>query len=138
MSVDAVMSRTKRVIEDHKAASRCVGVLTKPDTFDDKKGDISDWENILRRREHKMGHGYFATKQPGPNSVYESKTYHAQARQDEAEFFANDELWSGPWKDLRDRCGTEAIQKFLSYQLAAEISKRSANWFLTPVLHAAY
>jgi hypothetical protein len=126
MSVDAVMSKTKKVIVDNDATARCVGVLTKPDTFSDKKGDVSDWEKVLQGTEHEMGYGYFATKQPGPNFRYDSTagSYHDQARKEEAEFFDNDELWSGRWKHFRSRCGTAVIQDFLSCQLAKEIAKR--------------
>ncbi|KAM3082475.1 hypothetical protein ACMFMF_002137 [Clarireedia jacksonii] len=125
MSVDAVMSSAKKVIEDQNATARCVGVLTKPDTFSDKRGDVSDWEKILTNTEHWMGYGYFATKQPGPNFKYDlsSGSYHDQARKEEEEFFDNDELWSGRWKKFRSRCGTAVIQEFLSRQLAEEISK---------------
>ncbi|PQE17745.1 dynamin family protein [Rutstroemia sp. NJR-2017a BVV2] len=125
MSVDAVMSKTKKVIVDNNATARCVGVLTKPDTFSDKKGDVSDWEKVLLGTEHIMGHGYFATKQPGPNFRYDSTagSYHDQARKEEAEFFDKDELWSGRWKHFRSRCGTAVIQEFLSCQLAKEIAK---------------
>ncbi|PQE30378.1 dynamin family protein [Rutstroemia sp. NJR-2017a WRK4] len=125
MSVDAVMSKTKKVIVDNNATARCVGVLTKPDTFSDKKGDVSDWEKVLLGTEHIMGHGYFATKQPGPNFKYDptAGSYHDQARMEEAEFFDKDELWSGRWKHFRSRCGTAVIQEFLSCQLAKEIAK---------------
>jgi hypothetical protein len=70
-----------------------------------------------------LKHGYFVSKQPGPDFQHHGQDYHVQARKEETEFFESDPRWTGDWEAFRDRCGTEAIQKYLSQELAAMIVK---------------
>jgi len=121
MSVDPVLSRTGKIIRDHKAEDRTIGILTKPDTLGAKH---DDFEKILMGYEHQLGHGYFVTKQPGPDSNLSGPDYHHLARQEENLFFEEDPLWRGDWVGFQPRCGTFRIQKYLSQQLAVQISKR--------------
>ncbi|KAF5870276.1 putative dynamin family protein [Botrytis fragariae] len=122
MTVDPVLSRAKKVIEDLNATSRCVGVLTKPDTLADRTGN-TDFENILRGKEHRLGHGWLVTKQPGQEFRANESDYHANARKEEVEFFENDPLWKGPWSDFLNRCGTNRIQNVLSELLVTSIKE---------------
>ncbi|THV45891.1 hypothetical protein BGAL_0440g00040 [Botrytis galanthina] len=122
MTVDPVLSRAKKVIEDLNATNRCVGVLTKPDTLADRTGN-TDFENILRGNEHRLGHGWLVTKQPGQEFRAEESKYHEKAREEEEEFFANDPLWKGPWSEYLKRCGTNRIQNVLSELLVTSIKE---------------
>ena len=71
-----------------------MGVLTKPDTLSDRRGGHIDFEKVLGGEEHRVGHGYFVTKQPGPESELTlGPDYHALARQEEVDFFDSDSLW---------------------------------------------
>lgn len=126
MTVDPVLSRAKKVIEDLNATNRCVGVLTKPDTLADRTGNI-DFENILRGNEHRLGHGWLVTKQPGQEFRAEESKYHEKAREEEEEFFANDPLWKGPWSEYLKRCGTNRIQNVLSELLVTSIKEKSVS-----------
>ncbi|TGO69801.1 hypothetical protein BELL_0755g00020 [Botrytis elliptica] len=122
MTVDPVLSRAKKVIEDLNATNRCVGVLTKPDTLADRTGN-TDFENILRNKEHRLGHGWLVTKQPGQEFRADESKYHEKAREEEEEFFKHDKLWNGPWSDFLDRCGTNRIQNVLSELLVTSIKE---------------
>lgn len=122
MTVDPVLSRAKKVIEDLDATDRCIGVLTKPDTLPDKNGN-TDFENILRGKEHRLEHGWYVTKQPAQDFEAEEAEYHNKARREEKEFFEHDELWKGKWSEFQNKCGTEKIQTVLSDLLATSIIK---------------
>lgn len=125
MSVDPVLSKTGGVINKLRANDRCVGVLTKPDTLSDRRSGHGDFEKVLQGEAHQLGHGYFVTKQPGPDSqLAAGPDYHRLAREEEQDFFDGDELWSGSWSEFRSRCGTTRIQEYLSQQLAVQISER--------------
>jgi hypothetical protein len=125
MSIDPALSKTGAVIRELKANHRCMGVLTKPDTLSDRRGGHVDFEKVLRCEEHRVGHGYFVTKQPGPKSdLVHGPDYHHLASQEEVDFFKNDPLWAGAWERFRHRCGTECIQRYLSQQLAVYIASR--------------
>ena len=122
MKTDPSNSSTGKVILDCKAEKRCIGVLTNPDHIQVRH---LEFENILRNQDHKVGHGFFVTKQPGEKFTLHGPDYHAQARQEETEFFDTEELWTGEWSSFRPRCGILAIQKFVSDVFADEIAKRS-------------
>jgi Dynamin family len=121
MKTDPSNSSTGKVIQDCKATSRCVGVLTNPDHVAIRH---LEYEKILLGRAHVIRHGYFVTKQPAENSNLQGPNYHALARQEESEFFDTHQLWTQDWVDFRKRCGTSAIQEFLSTQLATQILYR--------------
>lgn len=123
MQVEAVLSRAKAIIEEERATDRCMGVLTKPDTIVEKDGN-NDWEKILSGDEHRLGHGWRVTKQPGPGFQAGEKGYHVKAGEDEQEFFATSELWSVKWKKFEKQCGIPRIQSKLSRLLADSIQKR--------------
>lgn len=123
MKTDPSNSSTGKVIQDCKATGRCVGVLTNPDHVSVRH---LEYEKILLGKAHIVRHGYFVTKQPAENSNLHGPDYHALARQEETEFFDTHHLWTHDWADFRDRCGTSAIQEFLSTQLATQILHRLA------------
>ncbi|TEY30486.1 hypothetical protein BOTCAL_0867g00010 [Botryotinia calthae] len=125
MSVEAVLSKAKSLIEEENATERCMGVLTKPDTLVEKDGTggTSDWEKILNGEEHRLGHGWRVTRQPGPDFQKKGLDYHLQACEAEKSFFATNELWQGTWSKYQDKCGIPRIQKLLSELLAESIRK---------------
>ncbi|TGO06969.1 hypothetical protein BTUL_0366g00010 [Botrytis tulipae] len=122
MTVDPVLSRAKKVIEDQDATKRCVGVLTKPDTLADKTGN-ADFENILSGKEHRLGHGWLVTKQPGQEFRADESKYHEDARKEEENFFKTDQLWNGAWSEYKNKCGTSRIQTVLSELLVTSIKE---------------
>lgn len=126
MSVEAVLSKAKSLIEEEHATERCMGVLTKPDTLVEKDGTggTSDWEKILNGEEHRLGHGWRVTRQPGPDFRTKGLDYHLQACEDEKSFFDTNELWQGTWSKYQDKCGIPRIQRLLSELLAESIRKR--------------
>ena len=122
MASDPGLSRTKAIIDQHRAGKRTIGVLTKPDRL--QKGPMHlDFDAILKGTERPLPRGYFVTKQPGPDFV-PCGDYHTQAREEEIAFFDSDPLWSGEWRTYRDRCGTAAIQTYLSQEFARLIAQR--------------
>jgi len=123
MKTDPSNSSTGKVIGDCKASERCVGVLTNPDHISIRH---IEYERILQGTTHKVGHGYFVTKQPAEDSNIQGPHYHALARQEEMEFFDTENLWRNEWQMFREKCGTLAIQTFLSNELANQITKRLA------------
>lgn len=121
MASDPGLSRTKAIIDHHRAGKRTIGVLTKPDRL--QKGQMhQDFDAILKGTERPLARGYFVTKQPGPDFVPRGD-YHAQAREEETAFFDSDPLWCGEWHAYRDRCGTAAIQTYLSQEFARLIAQ---------------
>ncbi|KAF7928114.1 uncharacterized protein EAE97_009912 [Botrytis byssoidea] len=125
MSVEAVLSKAKSLIEEEHATDRCMGVLTKPDTLVEKDGTggTSDWEKILNEEEHRLGHGWRVTRQPGPDFRSNGLDYHVQACKNEKSFFDNNALWQGTWSKYQDKCGIPRIQRLLSELLAESIRK---------------
>lgn len=124
MHNDPGVSNTVKIIKDLKAEKRCIGVLTKPDRL---QAGSHDYDALLRGKAYDWpGLGYFVTKQPGPDFQHREGDYHAQARREEDEFFNTDTRWQADWADFRasGRCGTAAIQKYLSEQFANQIIKR--------------
>ncbi|ESZ93332.1 hypothetical protein SBOR_6285 [Sclerotinia borealis F-4128] len=122
MQVEAVLSKSKSLIEEERATDRCMGVLTKPDTLVEKHG-TNDWEKILSGQEHLLGHGWHVTRQPGQDFQPGDVDYHLQARKDEEEFFKTNELWQGKWFKFQNLCGIPRIQMLLSCLLAQSINK---------------
>ena len=126
MKTDPSNSSTGKVIQDCKAGDRCIGVLTNPDHVQVRH---VEYEKILQRQAHIIGHGYFVTKQPGDAFDLTLPDYHARARREEIEFFEQDHLWKYEWQEFRERCGTLAIQKYLSQEFAKQIAKRLVQSF---------
>lgn len=122
MASDPGLSKTSSIIEKLRAGNRTIGVLTMPDRL--QKGSTHmDFDAILKGTKHSWPRGYFVTKQPGPDFAPQGD-YHAQARTEETAFFDSDPLWCGDWGVYRDRCGTEAIQAYLSQEFARLIAQR--------------
>lgn len=122
MKTDAANSHSGKVIRECRARDRAVGVLTNPDHVFQKH---DEYERILRGDDYQLEHGYFVTKQPGDGAhIPPGPDYHAIARQQEIDFFDSAPPWTQEWKEFRHRCGTRPIQKFLSYELARQISDR--------------
>ncbi|RPA91160.1 P-loop containing nucleoside triphosphate hydrolase protein [Choiromyces venosus 120613-1] len=120
MKDDAVNQSAARLARE-LGEERTIGALTKPDTVG--PGEYGQWINILRGHSHRLKHGYFVTKQPNQEQLVQGIT-HAQAREQEAEFFANTEPWKTELTDLKERFGTMALQSYLSKELGELIKKR--------------
>jgi hypothetical protein len=126
MSGDAATSKTSKVIGDHHATGRTIGVLTKADRLQiSDDGDAQQFENILRGTEHVMGHGYFVTKQPAGSSFAEHDDfYHIRAREQEEDFFNHTAPWISDWAEFRSNCGTRNLQYALSQKFAAMVATK--------------
>jgi GTP-binding protein EngB required for normal cell division len=122
MESDPGLSRTSAIIKEQRAENRTIGVLTKADRLQ-RGSKHEDYDAILKGTKHLYPRGYFATKQPGPDFVPRGD-YHAEAREEETAFFNSDPLWCGAWQAYRDRCGTAAIQSYLSQEFARLIAQR--------------
>lgn len=133
MRTDPSNSCTSAVIRELNANARCLGVLTMPDQL--QGGRHLEFESILRGEAHRFGHGYFVTKQPGPNTKLHGPNYHTDARREEEDFFDTEELWTHDWAIFRERCGTTAIQKYLSQEFARQIAAR--YFIFTPTVNFA-
>ncbi|KAI9654736.1 MAG: hypothetical protein M1829_000872 [Trizodia sp. TS-e1964] len=134
MTDDAANSSSSRLISEMKAQGRTIGmfannpshkyltklgVLTKPDRL--QRGERYDqWIKMLRNENHKVGHGYFVTKQPAQESLNQNID-HAQARQDEMQFFATQEPWTTSFAPFCNQFGTRRLQDALSQKLTVQI-----------------
>jgi hypothetical protein len=123
MQNDPGLSRTSAIIDLQKAGDRCIGVLTMPDRLQEGAMHM-DYDAILRGKAHVFPKGYFITKQPGPDFRQHQEDYHAQARHEEEHFFDTDSRWTGSWREFRHKCGTTAIQQYLSQEFAQQITSR--------------
>lgn len=123
MQNDPGLSKTSAIIVKLKAEKRCVGVLTMPDRLQEGSTHF-DFDKILRGQAHYLPQGYFVTKQPGPDFKLRQADYHAQAREEEDAFFDTDPRWTDEWLEFRGRCGTTAIQNYLSQEFAKQIARR--------------
>ncbi|KAI9926844.1 hypothetical protein AWENTII_011479 [Aspergillus wentii] len=116
MTDDATNSSAARIIGENKnsAKRRTLGVLTKPDRIQTGES-FSQWTGILEGEKFKLGHGYYVVRN-NPDPTIE----HAQAREEEAEFFA-----SSPWSTelccYQDKFGTRRLQTALSNLLLEQI-----------------
>lgn len=126
MSADAALSRTLKLIRDKNAEERCIGVLTKPDML--PAGDTdenSQFAKILNGTDHRLGHGYFVTKQPKHNDTFntDNHSYHKQAQVIEEGYFDTQEPWASEWQTFRSRCGTKRLQQELSQKFGLAIAR---------------
>ncbi|KAF9020048.1 P-loop containing nucleoside triphosphate hydrolase protein [Hymenopellis radicata] len=99
---------------------RTVGVLTKPDTL--QPGEESGWLDILHGRKHRLHHGYFVTKQPGPEELLENLA-HAEARKREASYFTSTLPWRTVLQTTKSRVGVPNLTTQLSKLLTERISE---------------
>jgi hypothetical protein len=125
MATDPASSKTSSLIRKYHAQDRTIGVLTKPDLL--QKGSNLDFDKILKGDAYKLRRGYFITKQPGATFKPRSTDYHIQARAEEAEYFSSDPRWTGDWLEFKDRCGTPALQTYLSQEFARLIANSMPN-----------
>lgn len=122
MQNDPSNGKTLAIVEKYNAEKRTIGVMTMPDRL---QGDNVDWDAVWRGQAHPLDRGYFATKQPGPDFVSrDGVDFHTQAREEETGYFDTDSRWTGLWRPYRHRCGTGAIQEYLSQEFACLIAER--------------
>ncbi|KAJ5051665.1 uncharacterized protein L3040_001440 [Drepanopeziza brunnea f. sp. 'multigermtubi'] len=130
MHIDPGNSKTKGFIERYADTDeRCIGVLTMPDRMQDGKAH-SDYTSIFEKSKYVLSpHGYFVTKQPGPDFEASGDKYHSTAREEEDRYFETAPLWKsgGEWHRYRNRCGTKTIQEYLSKAFAQQILKSLPN-----------
>ncbi|KAL8839189.1 MAG: hypothetical protein Q9170_001838 [Blastenia crenularia] len=128
MTDDAANSTASKLVQELNAQSRTIGVLTKPDRVQSGES-LAQWIDILHGRKFKLGHGYFVIKNnPDP------RVSHSVARQEEDQFFDENEPWVGSLNSHRDRCGTLKLQAVLSKLLKQQI--RSSLPEITQRIHA--
>lgn len=95
---------------------RTVGVLTKPDTIEERCH--VPWIRILKNESHRLHHGYFIVKNPTKVELEENISF-KQARKNEAAFF-NDE----PWTEVKkDRMGINKLKSFISSLLIKKLEE---------------
>ncbi len=124
MHNDPGLSNTMKIVKSLKASGRCVGVFTKADRLQLN----GEYDALLDGKAYPLPRGYFVTKQPGPDFQHRpNMDYHAQAREEEEAFFDTDPRWTNEWKDFRSRCGTAAIQEYLSQEFANQIINSMPN-----------
>ena len=129
-SADTDTSTAFKLVNESKALSRCVGVLTKPDLITRTKQQI---KRILNDEIFKLGNGWFVTKQLSPAELDEQVS-HSEARKRERTFFATQEPWCGALAEFSERFGIPRLQEALSNKLSEhilnelpEINARVAN-----------
>jgi hypothetical protein len=127
MSADPTTSRAGKVIRDLKAENRTIGVLTKADCLQIGHSG-AQFRELLEGLTHRVGHGYFVTKQISSQADFPNRDgeYHAKSRQSEQIFFDTNIPWATEWKEFRGRCGTENLQHALSQKFASQI----ASWYV--------
>jgi GTPase SAR1 family protein len=124
MSADPATSRTAKVIVDHNAASRCIGVLTKADQLQEGQS-VAEFENMLKGIDYQRGHGYYVTKQRGHSSgLFYEENYHEDARAEEEHFFSTQSPFNSEWIEFRSRFGTMNLAHALSQKFASQVVKR--------------
>ncbi|KAF4635793.1 hypothetical protein G7Y89_g2297 [Cudoniella acicularis] len=121
MSSDPSNSKSSALVGQLKAEHRCIGVLTMPDLFPENARS-NEYDALLHGRAHKLPRGYFVTKQPGADFEVQGADYHIRAREEEKHFFQTNGRWTGEWSKFLDHCGTEAIQNYLSQEMARQIA----------------
>lgn len=109
-----------RYVRQCKAASRCIGVLTKPDLLDNNRtADIV--RLILQNKKQNLGHGWYVTKQLSQDELEELPVIsHAEARIRERDFFRTAPRWSA-FAAFSDRMGIPALQSAVSQVLTSHI-----------------
>jgi GTPase SAR1 family protein len=115
MTDDATNSSAARIVRDVRGArERTLGVLTKPDRIQYGEG-YQQWSEILRGEKFALGHKYYVVRN-NPNP----QVGHAQARDEEAQFFSC-EPWISGLSEYSTRFGTRKLQTALSRLLLEQI-----------------
>lgn len=122
MGNDPGNSNARNLLDDAKADKRSIGVLTMPDLLQEGSRHL-DYDRILKGESYAFPRGYYVTKQPDQTFRPGTVDYHVKAREEEEAFFDNNARWTGDWAKYRHRCGTKAIQGYLSQEFARLISK---------------
>ncbi|KAI9794608.1 MAG: hypothetical protein M1816_004495 [Peltula sp. TS41687] len=121
MNNDPNVSSAAQLVEEmgEDTKKRCIGVLTKPDLIGHKK-TFPLWKKVLDNSTFSLGHKYFVTKQPDQDSLEDNIT-HADAREQEKDFFETKEPWATEFAEFSERFGTERLQTALSEKLTFQI-----------------
>lgn len=118
MTDDAANSTASKLVQELGAQNRTIGVLTKPDRVQSGES-LAQWIDILNGKKFRLGHDYFVVKNnPDP------RVSHLVARQEENDFFNDNEPWANELSSLRHRFGTLKLQGVLSKRLTTEIRTR--------------
>ena len=115
---DPANSSASKLIREVKAEARTVGVITKPDRF--QQGESLDqWVQVLTGKKFRLGFGYYVVK-----NNPDSRVDHAAARAEESLFFGEEEPWAQTLCQYSERFGTLKLQSHLSHSLTAQIKAR--------------
>jgi hypothetical protein len=92
------------------------GVLTKADAV--LAGEEPAWLEVLEGKRHLLKHGYYVTKQPGPDELSKKPSF-KDTRDQERRFFAATEPWKSTSAHIKSRTGipnlTIELSKLLSH-----------------------
>lgn len=117
---DVATSTAFRFVDQCQARERTMGVLTKPDLITASR--MHDIENIIKGVFHRVGSGWYVTKQLSHEEIEECEREisYAEARAREQDFFS-----SGPWisslATMAHRFGITNVQTNISRRLTEHI-----------------
>ena len=80
-------------------------------------GEEPAWLQVLEGERHQLKHGYYVTKQPGPDDLSKKLSFH-EARERERAFFAEVDPWKSTSSRIQSRAGIPNLTKELSKLLS--------------------
>jgi len=107
-------------VNECKASSRCIGVLTKPDLVGRRRWPLL--EEVLNGKTFRLSgkDAWFVTKQLSAENL-ESGVTHAEAREREKEFFSKQEPWFSVLSSFAARFGVWSLREAISNKLTTHI-----------------
>lgn len=117
---DVENSTAFRFVNECKARSRCIGVLTKPDLVGRRRWPLL--EDVLDGKTFQLGgkDAWFVTKQLTADDL-ELGVTHAEARKREREFFSSQEPWISTLSRFATRFGIWSLRDAISNKLTTHI-----------------
>jgi hypothetical protein len=104
-----------------------IGILTKPDRL--PEGTKPDTlRQLFDGKRFTLGHGYFVVRNLGQHQL-DMGLSHRDARQQEQQFFENEDMWATGLREYSARFGTRNLQSYLSGKLAEQITMK------IPIIH---
>ena len=80
-------------------------------------GEEAAWLQVLEGERHPLKHGYYVTKQPGPDDLSKKLSFE-EARERERAFFALTDPWKSASSRIKSRTGIQNLTKELSKLLS--------------------
>ena len=118
------------------------GVLTKADTV--LSGEETAWLQVLEGERHPLKHGYYVTRQPGPDDLPKKLSFE-KAREQEHFFFTHTDPWKSAPTHIKSRTGirnlTNELSKLLSrlimHTYATGLSVFTVNIWVAKAIYQA-